>query len=72
MVIRLLVWWVVIAAAIGIAAALLDSVTVTGGVRSLLGVSLVFALVNLVLGPLLGLVSALLASGFGKLMPAAS
>jgi putative membrane protein len=48
----------VIAAAIGIAAALLDSVTVHGGPVSLLGVSLVFALVNLLLGPILRLISA--------------
>ena len=57
MVIRLLIWWAVIAAAIGIAAALLDSVTIHGGLLSLLGVSLIFALVNLLLGPILRLIS---------------
>ena len=57
MVIRLLIWWVVLAAALGLAAALLDSVTIKGGLLSLLGVSLIFALVNLLLGPILRLIS---------------
>ncbi len=54
---RLLVSWAVIAAAIGLAAALLDSVTVHGGVLALFGVALIFALVNLLLGPILKLLT---------------
>jgi putative membrane protein len=58
MLVRLLVGWAVVAAAIGLAAALLDSVTVNGGLVSLLWVSLVFAVVHALLGPILRLVSA--------------
>jgi putative membrane protein len=54
---QLLIGWLVIAAAIGLAAALLDSVTVHGGLVSLLGVALVFALVHLLLGPILKLLT---------------
>jgi len=48
---------VVLAAALGLAAWLLDSVTIHGGLLALLGVSLVFVLVNLLLGPILRLLS---------------
>jgi putative membrane protein len=58
MVVRLLLAWAVVAASIALAAALLDSVTVHGGLVSLLWVSLVFAVVHALLGPLLRLVSA--------------
>jgi putative membrane protein len=54
---RLLIGWLVIAVAIGLAAALLDSVTVHGGLLSLLVVALVFALVHLFLGPILKLLT---------------
>ena len=54
---RLIIWWVVLAVALGLAAALLDSVTIKGGLASLLGVSLIFAVVNLLLGPILRLIS---------------
>lgn len=54
---RLVIGWLVIAVAIGLAAALLDSVTVQGGLLSLLGVALVFALVHLLLGPILKLLT---------------
>src|SRR3954462_8613907 len=57
MVKRLIIWWVVIAAAIGLAALLLDSVTIHGGLLSLLGVALVFSLVHLLIGPFLRLIS---------------
>ena len=57
MVKRLLIYWVVLAAALGLAALLLDSVTINGGLLALLGVSLVFALVNLLLGPIIRLIS---------------
>jgi putative membrane protein len=58
MLVRLLIAWAVVAAAIGLAAALLDSVSVNGGLVSLLWVSLVFALVHALLGPILRLISA--------------
>lgn len=49
--------WLVTAVAIAVAAALIPSVEIDGGVVSLLGVALVFGLVNAVIGPLLRLVS---------------
>jgi len=49
--------WLVTAVAIAVAAALVPSVEIDGGVVSLLGVALVFGLVNAVIGPLLRLVS---------------
>lgn len=49
--------WLATAAAIAVAAAVVPSVDVDGGVVSLLGVALVFGLVNAVVGPLLRLVS---------------
>jgi putative membrane protein len=58
MVVRLLIAWAAVAVAIGLAAALLDSVTVSGGVVSLLWVSLVFVLVHALIGPFLKLISA--------------
>ncbi len=58
MVVRLLIAWAVVAAAIGLAAALLDSVSVHGGIVSLLWVSLVFVLVHALIGPFLKLLSA--------------
>ena len=57
MIVKLLVAWVILAAAIAITAALVPSVEVDGGVLTLLGVSMLFALVNALLGPLLRLVS---------------
>jgi putative membrane protein len=58
MVVRLLIAWAAVAAAIGLAAALLDSVSVHGGLVSLLWVSLVFVLVHALIGPFLKLISA--------------
>ena len=58
MVVRLLVAWAVVAAAIGLAAALLDSVSIHGGLVSLLWVSLVFVVVHALIGPFLKLISA--------------
>lgn len=49
--------WLVTAVALAVAAALVPSVEIDGGVVSLLGVALVFGLVNAVIGPLLRLVS---------------
>jgi putative membrane protein len=57
-VVRLLIAWAAVAAAIGLAAALLDSVSVHGGLVSLLWVSLVFVLVHALIGPFLKLISA--------------
>jgi putative membrane protein len=54
---QLIVVWIVVAAAIAITAGLLPSVEVDGGVVSLLGVSLLFGLVNAVIGTLLRLIS---------------
>ena len=54
---HLLVTWLVAAAGIAVSAALLPSVEVAGGVLGLLGVALVFGLVNALVGPLLRLVS---------------
>ena len=54
---QLIIVWLVIAAAIAIAAALVPSVDFDGGFLALLGVALVFGLVNALVGPLLRLVS---------------
>jgi putative membrane protein len=54
----MLVHWLVLAAALALTAALMDSVTVDGGVLGLLAVALLFGLVNILVGPLLRLVSA--------------
>lgn len=57
LVIRLLVTWAVLAVSIGIAAWLLSSVKLSGGLLALLGVALIFAVVQAIVGPLLRLVS---------------
>ena len=57
MVKTLVLVWLVVAAAIGITAALMPSVEIEGGVFALLAVSLLFGLVNAVIGPLLRLLS---------------
>jgi putative membrane protein len=54
---QLIIVWLVIAAAIAITAALVPSVEIDGGVFGLLGVALVFGLVNALVGPLLRLIS---------------
>lgn len=54
----LLVAWLIIAAAIAVAALVVPSVEVDGGVFAVLGIALVFGLVNALVGPLLRLVSA--------------
>ena len=46
---RLVVHWLMLAAALAVVAALLDSVTVEGGVIGLLGAALLFGLVNAIL-----------------------
>jgi putative membrane protein len=53
----LILSWLVVAAAIAIAAAVLPSVDIDGGVLSLLGVAFLFGLVNALVGPVLRLVS---------------
>jgi putative membrane protein len=54
---QLIVVWLVVAASIAITAALIPSVEIDGGVVSLLGVALLFGLVNALVGPLLRLIS---------------
>ena len=54
---QLVAAWLVLAAAIAIAAALVPSVDIDGGLLALLGVALIFGLVNALIGPLLRLVS---------------
>lgn len=53
----LLVAWLVIAVAIAITAAIVPSVEIDGGVLALLGVALLFGIVNAVLGPVLRFLS---------------
>jgi putative membrane protein len=53
----LILSWLVVAAAIAIAAAVVPSVDIDGGVLSLLGVAFLFGLVNALVGPVLRLVS---------------
>jgi putative membrane protein len=57
MLVKVLVAWFILAAAIAIVAALMPSVDVDGGVLTLLGVSMVFALVNALIGPVLHFIS---------------
>lgn len=54
---RLLIHWLVIAVAIAITAWIVPSVQIDGGFFALLGVALIFGLVNGLIGPLLRLVS---------------
>lgn len=54
---QLVVVWLVVAAGIAAAAALVPSVEIDGGVVSLLWVALLFGLVNALIGPLLRLIS---------------
>jgi putative membrane protein len=54
---RLVVHWLVLAVALAVVASLLDSVEVSGGVIGLLGASLLFGLVDAVLGPILRLLT---------------
>lgn len=57
MLIRLLVNWVIVALAVGIAAAVVPGVDVHGGALTLLWVALLFGLVNALLGPVLHLLA---------------
>ena len=54
---RLLVHWLVLAAALAVVAGTLDSVEVEGGAFGLLGASLVFGLVDALIGPILRLLT---------------
>jgi len=53
----LLIRWTILALAIGLAAALIDDVEVSGGTLALIGVSILFSLVNATIGPVLRLVT---------------
>jgi len=55
--VKALIAWAILAAAIAVAAALMPSVDIDGGVLTLLGISMVFALVNALVGPVLRLIS---------------
>lgn len=57
MVKQLVVVWLVVAASIAIAAAVVPSVEIEGGVLPLLGVAVLFGLVNALIGPLLRLLA---------------
>ena len=54
---QLLVVWFVVAVAIGLTAAILPSVEIDGGFFALLGVAVIFGLINALIGPLIRLVS---------------
>jgi putative membrane protein len=54
---QLVVVWLMVAAAIAITAALLPSVEIEGGFFALLGVAVLFGLVNALIGPVLRLIS---------------
>ena len=54
---QLIVVWLVVAAGIAVSAAVIPSVEIDGGLTALLGVALLFGLVNALIGPLLHLVS---------------
>jgi putative membrane protein len=54
---RLVLHWLVLAVALAVVAGTLDSVDVEGGVVGLLGASLLFGLVDAVLGPILRLLT---------------
>lgn len=54
---QLIIVWVVTAVAIAVGAALVPSVDIHGGVFSLLGVAVVFGLVNALIGPVLRIIS---------------
>jgi putative membrane protein len=57
MVKALVLTWLIVAAAIAITAAVVPSVDIDGGVLPLLGVALLFGLVNALVGPVLRLIS---------------
>ncbi len=54
---QLLVVWFVVAVAIGLTAAIVPSVEIDGGFFALLGVAVLFGLINALIGPLIRLVS---------------
>ena len=54
---RIVTHWLVLAVALAVVAGLLDSVDVEGGVIGLLGASLLFGLVDAIVGPILRLLS---------------
>lgn len=54
---QLIIVWFVVAGAIGITAALISSVEISGGFLGLLWVALLFGFVNALIGPLLRLIS---------------
>jgi putative membrane protein len=57
MLLILLIRWVVLAVIIGITAKIIDGIDVHGGFGTLLWISLLFSLVNLIVGPILRLLT---------------
>jgi putative membrane protein len=54
---RLVTHWLILAVALAVVAGVMDSVDVSGGVIGLLGASLLFGLVDAILGPILRLLT---------------
>lgn len=54
---RLVAHWLILAVALAVVAGVMDSVEVSGGVIGLLGASLLFGLVDAILGPILRLLT---------------
>ncbi|HEU5269598.1 MAG TPA: phage holin family protein [Jatrophihabitans sp.] len=54
---RLFLNWVILAVAVGIAAATLPGIEVHGGIGTILWIALLFGLVNVLLGPILHLLA---------------
>lgn len=57
MLVKLFLVWFVVAASIAVAAAVVPSVEIDGGVAALLGIAVVFGLVNALIGPVLRFIS---------------
>lgn len=57
MLVRVFLNWIILAVAVGIAAAALPGIEVHGGVGTILWIALLFGLVNLLLGPILHLLA---------------
>lgn len=54
---RFLIWWLVLAVAVGLTAGLLPGVNIDGGIGALLLISLVWGLVDGIIGPIARLLS---------------
>ena len=54
---RFLIWWLVLAIAVGLTAGLLPGVHIDGGIGALFGIALVWGLVDGIIGPIARLLS---------------